>query len=184
MVRNAYFFIASLILGYEMEKYALFVVMCEFMWRKKQIVLAFEKQSGFIDQILLGSCTKIMFKKRIRVSHNTFQYFCEKMGVSFKKQHTYFRNPILMEDRVAMSLIWLGSGNGLQLVGDLFGVTKGTISVILKKFCHMIRVYLWKLFCNFQVSINLGFCQKNLKLYMEFRTSHSSTFHRRRRLLL
>jgi len=30
-------FFASLILGYEMEKYALFVVMCEFMWRKKKL---------------------------------------------------------------------------------------------------------------------------------------------------
>jgi hypothetical protein len=136
MVRNAYFFIASLVLGYEMEKYALFVVMCEFMWRKKQIVWAFEKQSGFTDQFLLGSCTKNMFKKRIRVSHNTFQYFCEKLGPCLRKQHTSIRNPILLEDRVAMSLIWLGSGNGLQLVGDLFGVTKGTISVIVKKFSH------------------------------------------------
>jgi hypothetical protein len=51
-----------------------------------------------------------------------------------------------MEDRVAMSLIWLGSGNGLQLVGDLFGVTKGTILVIVKEFCHMIRLHLRKLF--------------------------------------
>jgi len=52
-----------------MEKYALFVVMCESMWRKKQIVWAFERQSGFIDQFLLGSYTKNMFEKRINVSH-------------------------------------------------------------------------------------------------------------------
>jgi hypothetical protein len=125
-----------------MEKYALFVVMCEFMWRKKQIVWALARQSGFRDQFLLGSCTKNMFKKRIKVSHTTFQYFCEKLGSYLRKQHTSISNPTSMEGRVAMSLIWLGSGNGLQLVGDLFGVTKGTISVIVKEFCHMIRLHL------------------------------------------
>jgi len=38
------------------------------------------------------------------------------------------RNPISMEDKVAMSLMCLGSGNGLQLMGDSFEITKGTIS--------------------------------------------------------
>jgi hypothetical protein len=54
-VWNAYFFIASLILGYEMEKYALFVVMCEFMWRKKQIIWVLQ---GKVD-------LEISFVKRI-----------------------------------------------------------------------------------------------------------------------
>jgi membrane protease subunit (stomatin/prohibitin family) len=87
-----------------------------------------------------------MFKKRIKVFHSTFSYFCEKLGSYLRKQHISIINPTSMEDRVAMSLIWLGSGNGLQLVGDLFGVTKGTILVIVKEFCHMIRLHLRKLF--------------------------------------
>jgi hypothetical protein len=33
-----------------------------------------------------------------------------------------------MEDKVAMSLMCLGNGNGLQLMGDFFEITKGTIS--------------------------------------------------------
>jgi hypothetical protein len=32
-----------------------------------------------------------------------------------------------MEDKVAMSLMRLGSGNGLQIVGDIFGIAKGII---------------------------------------------------------
>ncbi len=149
-----------------MEKYSLFVVMCEFMWRKKQIVWAFEKQSGFTDQFLLRSCTKNMFKKRIRIFHNTFRYFCENLGSYLKKQHTSIKNPISMEDKVVMSLIWLGSGNGLQLVGDLFGVAKGTISMIVKKFCHMIRLYLRKLFMQFSSEYQFKVLSK------EFETLH------------
>jgi hypothetical protein len=85
-----------------------------------------------------------------------------------------------MEGRVAMSLIWLGSGNGLQLVGDLFGVTKGTNQRVLS---HD-KVASSKIIYAIFKSINLKFCQKNLNLYMEFHTSHFNTFHRRRRLLL
>ncbi len=38
------------------------------------------------------------------------------------------RNPISMEDKVAMSLMRLGSGHGIQLMGEFFEITKGTIS--------------------------------------------------------
>jgi hypothetical protein len=59
------------------------------------------------------------------------------------------RNSILIEDRIIMFLIQLGNGNGLQLVGDIFEVTKGTISMIVKEFCHMVRLNVRKLFMQF-----------------------------------
>lgn len=37
-----------------------------------------------------------------RVSNRTFQYLCEKLGPLLRK---LLRNPILMEDRIAVSLI-------------------------------------------------------------------------------
>jgi hypothetical protein len=35
--------IQALVLGFEMERFTLLVVMCDFMWRKKHIVWAFER---------------------------------------------------------------------------------------------------------------------------------------------
>ncbi len=46
-------------------------------------------------------------------------------------------------------LMWLGNGNGLQLMGDLFGVSKGIILVIMREFCQMVRLHLQKLFVQF-----------------------------------
>lgn len=66
-----------------------------------------------------------------------------------KIQHTTMKDSILVEDRVAMSLMWLGNGNSLQLMGDLFGVSKGFILVIMKEFCQMVRLHLQKLFVQF-----------------------------------
>jgi hypothetical protein len=37
------------------------------------------------------------------------------------------KDPISIEDKVVMSLIWLRSGNGLQLMGDLFGIVKSIV---------------------------------------------------------
>ncbi len=35
--------IQALVLGFEMERFTLLVVMCDFMWREKHIVWAFER---------------------------------------------------------------------------------------------------------------------------------------------
>jgi hypothetical protein len=39
--------IQALVLGYQMEKYTMFVVMHEFMWKEKGIVWNFARQHGF-----------------------------------------------------------------------------------------------------------------------------------------
>ncbi len=91
-----------------------------------------------------------MFKQRIKVFHGTFRYLCEKLGSHLRKQHTSMRDPISVEDRVVRSLMKLGSGNGVQLMSDFFGVeAKGTISMIVREFCHMVRLHLRKLFVQF-----------------------------------
>jgi hypothetical protein len=54
---------SSLVLRYEMKKYALFVVMCEFMCKKKLIIWAFKRQHEFTDWLLLDSYIKNMLSK-------------------------------------------------------------------------------------------------------------------------
>jgi hypothetical protein len=51
------------------------------------------------------------------------------------------RNSVLMEDKIIMSLIQIGNGNGLQLVNDMFEVDKGNISMIMKEsyFCKITK---------------------------------------------
>lgn len=48
-----------------------------------------------------------------------------------------------------MSLIRLGSRNGLQIVGDLFGVAKSIVSVIVRDLCRMVKLLLQKKFVTF-----------------------------------
>jgi hypothetical protein len=68
-----------------------------------------------------------MFKQKTKAFHGTFQYLCEKNGFTFEKT-TPMRNAISVEDNAVMSLMCLGSGNGLQIMGDFFEITKSIIS--------------------------------------------------------
>ena len=99
----------ALILQGEWTNVAIFSICLQSLGFRERIVWSFERQSGFVDWYLLGSFTKKIFKEMTRVSHATFRFLCEKLGPFFKKQHTNFRRPISIEERVAMFLARLGT---------------------------------------------------------------------------
>jgi hypothetical protein len=43
-----------------------------------------------------------------------------------------------LETRVAVALARIGSGIFLQMVGEVYGITKTTISIIVQKFCEVV----------------------------------------------
>ena len=47
-----------------------------------------------------------------------------------------------VQDRIAMSLHQLGSGDGLQTTGDLYGVYKNTLSIVMREFCRADKKHL------------------------------------------
>lgn len=77
--------------------------------------------------------------KRLLIIH--FNTFVWKIGSTFEKIYTLMRNSVLMEDKIIMSLIQIGNGNGLQLVNDMFEVDKSIISMIMKElyFCKITK---------------------------------------------
>ena len=63
-----------------------------------------------------------------------------------KIQHTNFKRPIFVEETIAMSLARLGTGYGLRMVGEVYGVAECTILRIVREFCKMVRLHLQKIF--------------------------------------
>ena len=51
-----------------------------------------------------------------------------------------------MYEKVAMLLHKLGSGHGLQNLGDLYEIHKNTLSKIVKEFCRVVKKYLQLVF--------------------------------------
>ena len=49
---------------------------------------------------------------------------------------------MLVQDMIAILLHRLGSGNGLQTIGDLYEVHKNTLSIVVRDFCRAVRKHL------------------------------------------
>jgi hypothetical protein len=72
----------------------------------------------------------------------TFEFLCQKFSASLQRKHTHFILAIPLETRVVVALARIGSGNSLQMVGEVYGITKNTISIIVQEFCEIISRHL------------------------------------------
>jgi hypothetical protein len=76
--------------------------------------------SGFVDLCCWGRGEREReFKKRIRAKYNTFTFLYQRLGSCTKKHDTQVRGIVPVQERVVMSFHRLGSGDGLQPIGDL-----------------------------------------------------------------
>ncbi|XP_037931000.1 putative nuclease HARBI1 [Teleopsis dalmanni] len=80
------------------------------------------------------------FKENFRMTMDTFKELCDLVK-SMKKQNSNFRRPIPLEKRVAIAVYALGSSAEYRTVGNLFGVSKSSVCIILKEFCTEV----WKI---------------------------------------
>jgi len=74
-----------------------------------------------------------------------------------KKQHTHLRKLISVKERVVMSLARLAIGDGLHMVGEVYGVAECMISGIVMEFCKMVRLHCKKNLFKFQTKTDLVF---------------------------
>ena len=100
--------IQTLILQGEWEKYAILSVVYESIGRKERNTWGQEKMLGFMDRLLLGSWTEKKFRMRTRMTYTTFRFLCERLGPHLKKEDTRFRVSVPVQEKIAMSLHWLG----------------------------------------------------------------------------
>ena len=69
-----------------------------------------------------------------------------RLDLYLKKEDTRFRISMLVQERVVMSLHILGSGDGLQNIGDIYEMYKNVLSKIVRKFCRVVRKHLQPIF--------------------------------------
>ena len=80
------------------------------------------------------------------MTYITFRFLCGRLGPYLKKKYIRFRVTIPVQEIIAMSLYRLDSNDGLQIIGNLYGVHKSTLSTIIREFCRAVRKYLQPFF--------------------------------------
>jgi hypothetical protein len=78
--------------------------------------------------------------------YNTFRFLCKRLGPYLKKEETRFRVTTPVQERGAMSLHRLDSGDGLQSIGDLYRVYKSTLSNTMREFYKVVSKHLQHVF--------------------------------------
>ena len=75
-----------------------------------------------------------MWKEHFRVMRETFEYICDLVRLNLQKQHTRFRVPVSVEERVGLALWRLATGNSYGSYGLKFRLGKSTAKIICSEF--------------------------------------------------
>ncbi len=82
-----------------------------------------------------------MFQQCTRLNFYIFEFLCQKLRASLQCKDTHFILTISLETKVVV-LACLGNGKFLQMVGEVYGITKSTASIIVQKVCETISRHL------------------------------------------
>lgn len=78
------------------------------------------------------------FHNFCRMSHEDFQYILQNIGPHIAKQDTKWRKAIPAQERLAITLRFLASGDSFQSLHYLFKVSPQIISEIIPEVCAAI----------------------------------------------
>ena len=76
--------------------------------------------------------------ENFRMRKETFEFLCNRLRNYITKQHTNMRQPISVEEQVAVTLWYLSTGSGFRTVAWLFGISKSSVCTIVRETCDAI----------------------------------------------
>ena len=109
--------------------------------RKQRICRRFPRNTGWWDTVW-GTYSDESFKKKFRVSKETFCFILEKINHRILKEERC-ETPISPEMRLGICLYKLGRGDYNFTVAELAGIAESTVCVIIKEVCLAIVEEMW-----------------------------------------
>ena len=94
------------------------------------------RNNSFLTDVV-KSWTDSEFKQNFRVSRTTYAFLCRELQDHLQRQ-CVVRDPLSVEQRVAISLWRLGTNVEYRTISHLFGVGVSTVCVVLHEFCSAV----------------------------------------------
>jgi hypothetical protein len=107
--------------------------------KERRRIWRIERMTMFADVALLHAHLEREFTRRVRVKPLTFDWICKMVAPFLARSRL---GSISLQNRVAISLARLGTGNYLTMCGDLYGMSEGTASIVVREFCEVIEKHL------------------------------------------
>ena len=103
-----------------------------FIYIYELVAWVFPQPQNWFQQLLNSNTLDHWWKENFRVSHDTFEYICQLVGLALQRQKTRMRDAILVQKRVSASLWQLATGDCYWSCGLMVGLAKPTVL----KCCH------------------------------------------------
>lgn len=82
------------------------------------------------------------WKENFRMSHPTFMELCEDLRPLLERKSTRMRRPISVETQMAVTLYYLSDEGRYRKVANAFGISRSSVSIIVRRVCAAISEYL------------------------------------------
>ena len=94
------------------------------------------------NNLRTGVSVDVEWKENFRMSKSSFLKLCDELRPHIEKQTTVMRSPINVEKQVGIALYYLSDEGRLRKTANAFGVSRSSVSIIVRRVTHIISVYL------------------------------------------
>jgi len=96
-----------------------------------------QRSGSWWDVIVEGGFEEDDWTSNFRLSQRTFDFLCQELEPYLAREDTRFRQAINVRKRVAVALWRLATNADYRTIGHLFGISKGSVCVIVDEFCRI-----------------------------------------------
>jgi hypothetical protein len=94
------------------------------------------------DNLWTGVSIEEEWKENFRMSRNSFLKLCDELRPHIEKKTTMMRPPIDVEKQVGIMLYYLSDEGRLRKTANAFGVSRSSVSIIVRQVTRVISEYL------------------------------------------
>ena len=98
----------------------------------ERVVWTKQRSSDWWENVVCSSFSSEQWMENFRMSKSTFLYLCDEIRSTVERQDTILRKAVPTDKRVALTLWFLATGADFRTIAHLFGVSKSTVSVVVR----------------------------------------------------
>ena len=91
---------------------------------------------------------EVWWKDNFRVTQQTFEVICREVQPYIVRKNTYLKQPISVDERVAVTLWRLATNVNYRTISALFGIGCSTVCTIVIETCEVLSEHLFHKYVN------------------------------------
>lgn len=120
--------------------------------RPRQFWVRPGRASAWWDNMMDNVTVASEWKENFRMSRPTFMELCEDLRPLLRRKSTRMRRAISVETQMAVTLYYLSDEGRYRKVANAFGISRSSVSIIVRRVCTAISEYLGPIYVHLPTS--------------------------------